>query len=191
VVTHDFQPGRLLYRLSVSQYRKMIDHAVPTKYDPVELIHGLLVQKPKKSPRHAACRMRLTNLTHLYDDDRFIVGTVGSIALADSEPEPDLALYRYQDDFYASGRPRPEDTFLVIEVADDSLAFQRDVKGRLYAVNGVREYWIIDLDADTVLVHRDPRPDGTWATVSTHGRGDTLTVAALPTVTVGVSDILP
>jgi Uma2 family endonuclease len=191
MVTHDFYPGRPIYRLSVAQYRKMIDHAVLTKYDPVELIHGLLVQKPKKTARHAACRMRLTNLRHLYVDARFIVGTVGAIALADSEPEPDLALYRYQDDFYASGRPRPEDTFLVIEVADNSLAFQYDVKGRLYAENGILEYWIVNLDDDTVIVHRGTQPDGTWATVTTRGRGDTLTVAALPTVMVGVADILP
>jgi Uma2 family endonuclease len=182
--------GRPLYRISVAQYHRMIDHGILTKYDPVELIHGILIRRPKKSPGHASCRTRLANLRCLSQDDRFIVGVVNAIVLADSEPEPDFALYRFQDDFYTSGKPRPKDTFLVVEVADDSVEFQRDVKGSLYASNGICEYWVVDLTTDTVHVHRNPRPDGTWADVTTQHRGDTLTIAALPGVSVAVADIL-
>jgi Uma2 family endonuclease len=80
---------------------------------------------------------------------------------------------------------------LIVEVADSSLTYDRDVKGPLYAQNGIPEYWVVDLNSDSVLVYRGPRPDGTWATAETRRRGDTLTVAALPGVSVAVADILP
>ncbi|HEY0798307.1 MAG TPA: hypothetical protein VGD50_04105 [Candidatus Baltobacteraceae bacterium] len=40
----------------------------------------------------------------------------------DSEPEPDIAILRPRQDYYASAHPRPSDVMLVVEVADSSLA---------------------------------------------------------------------
>jgi Uma2 family endonuclease len=113
------------------------------------------------------------------------------IRLADSEPQPDFVLLIPRADFYASGKPVPADDYLIVEVADSSFDHDRDVKGPLYARNGIVEYWIINLNDDTVHVHRGPRPDGTYASVEQHTRGATLTVAALPGVAVAVADILP
>jgi hypothetical protein len=44
------------------------------------------------------------------------------------EPQPDLALLKFQPDFYGDRRPRAEDVLLIIEVADSSYAYNRQIK---------------------------------------------------------------
>jgi Uma2 family endonuclease len=135
--------------------------------------------------------LRLNGLTQFHNAGRFIVSVYSPIVLADSEPEPDFSLTRFRADFYASGKPRPHDVFLVVEIADESLAFDRNVKGPLYAENGIAEFWIVNLNDDTLRVYRSPQPDGTYASVEQFTRGAALTIAALPGVSVAVADILP
>jgi Uma2 family endonuclease len=47
---------------------------------------------------------------------------------------------------------------LVVEVADSSLRLDRNLKGGLYARAGVAEYWIVNLVAGGLEVHRVPQP---------------------------------
>ena len=58
--------------------------------------------------------------------DRAIVWPQNSLRLDYlNVPQPDFALLRPRDDFYATGeRPRPGDVFVLIEVADSSLHFR-------------------------------------------------------------------
>jgi putative restriction endonuclease len=60
--------------------------------------------------------------------------------LPDSEPQPDVILLRYRDDFYRDALPGPEDVALLIEVAESSLRYDRRLKAPLYAEAGVQEY---------------------------------------------------
>ena len=62
------------------------------------------------------------------------------------EPQPDIVLLRPQPDFYASRFPGPSDILLIIEVAESSLHYDREVKARIYAQSGVREYWLTSAD---------------------------------------------
>jgi Uma2 family endonuclease len=57
---------------------------------------------------------------------------------------------------YRSAHPRPEDVFLLIEVADSSLAFDRKVKTPLYAQAGIPEYWIVNLNDRQIEIFRSP-----------------------------------
>ena len=68
---------------------------------------------------------------------------------------------------------------------------------RLYASHGVPDYWIENLRADRVEVHRDPRnPTGDqddchYASVEHFGRGETIDVPGRPGVAIAVDDLLP
>jgi len=73
-----------------------------------------------------------------------------------SEPQPDLMLLRRRADFYASGHPEPEDVLLIIEVADASLAYDRDTKMPLYARHGIPEAWLIDVENKHMAIYREP-----------------------------------
>ena len=76
-----------------------------------------------------------------------------------------------------------------MEVADSSLGYDRAVKAPLYAANGVPEFWIVDLGAREVEVHREPE-DGRYATVFRVAPGGSLEPALLPGVSIPVSPVL-
>jgi len=54
-------------------------------------------------------------------------------------------------------RPRPADILLVVEVSDSTYRFDSTEKLRAYARNGIREYWIINLQDSCVEVYRCPQ----------------------------------
>ncbi len=62
-----------------------------------------------------------------------------------------------------------------------SLEFDRGAKLELYARGGIREFWIVDLTTNRVLVHRDPT-DGAYTSVTIVDMSGTLQVEALPEV---------
>ncbi|MGH7699082.1 MAG: Uma2 family endonuclease [Gemmatimonadales bacterium] len=103
-------------------------------------------------------------------------------------PQPDLALLRPRADAYPD-HPRAPDTLLVIEVAETTITYDRDVKLPLYARAGIPEAWLVNLPAERIEVHREPRA-GTYTRVRSLSRGDALTPVALPDVTLAVTDIL-
>lgn len=47
---------------------------------------------------------------------------------------------------------------LVIEVAVSSLEYDRDEKASLYASYGINDYWILNVPARQLEIHRDPVP---------------------------------
>jgi len=46
----------------------------------------------------------------------------------DTEVQPDIALLRPRDDFYAAEHPGPDDVLLIVEVADTLAIYDRSVK---------------------------------------------------------------
>jgi Uma2 family endonuclease len=73
------------------------------------------------------------------------------------EPEPDLAIVHLRPDRYRQRHPRPEDVVLVVEVADTTAQYDREVKIPLYARAGIPEAWLVDLTADRLEVFGDCR----------------------------------
>jgi Uma2 family endonuclease len=181
---------RTPHRFTVATYEKMIDFGILKEDDRVELIRGEIVAKMPIGNPHIACVNRLNRLLVRAVGDDAIVSIQNPIRLADSEPEPDVVLERPRDDFYATGKAGPADILLLIEVAQDSLETDREDKGPLYAESGIVEYWIVNLIDRCLEVHRQPRPDGTYADVRTLRTGETIDVAALPGVTVAVADVV-
>jgi Uma2 family endonuclease len=181
---------RVHHRFSVDEYEQMTELGILTENDRVELIRGEILEKMTIGDRHAACTIRLNQLLSLAVAGRALVSIQNPIRLADSEPEPDVALLTPRPDFYASGKPRPADVLLIVEVADTTLEFDRDVKRPMYAEAGIGEYWIVNLVDDCLEVHRQPQPDGTYRDVQTLRRGQQADVAALPGLLVAVDDML-
>ncbi len=167
------------HRVSVDQYDRMIQHGILKEDDRVELIRGRLLEIPPASDAHVGCVNRLNAVFQSHRQSRWIVGVHDPIRLADSKPEPDVTLLKPRDDFYAAATPVPDDVVLLIEVADDLLDFDRDVKLPLYAEAGIAEYWIVNLIDSCVEVHRGPRPDGTYADSRTVAKGGTVSIQGL------------
>ncbi len=102
-------------------------------------------------------------------------------------PLPDIAVLRPRN--YSSALPTPADVLLVIEVADSSLAYDRGMKFPRYAAAGITEAWLIDLAAEIVERHTEPR-DGLYRQITLARVGDTLASTVLTELTIPVDTVL-
>jgi Uma2 family endonuclease len=141
------------HRFSVEQYHQMIDAGILVPDERLELIHGELVKMSPINRRHAACCARISYLLERLGR-RAMKRIQDPITLADSEPQPDVAVVRWRDDFYLAGHPTPSDIYWVIEVADTTITYDRGVKVPLYLQAGIPEVWLINLDEDCLEVYR-------------------------------------
>jgi Uma2 family endonuclease len=151
-------PATALYRLSVDQYHDMIRQGILKDGDTVELVEGVLVMKMAKDPPHTVARQTLRDLLPGLSPPGWFVDDQEPVTTQDSEPEPDVAVIRGDRRRYLAQdrHPGPQDTALVIEVADSSLHIDETVMLRAYARAGVPVYWIVNLVDRRVQVYTDP-----------------------------------
>jgi Uma2 family endonuclease len=167
------------HRLSVQDYHRMADARILRAGERVELINGEIIDMTPIGSRHAAIVRQLNRLLHRDLGEQGVVLVQDPIVLGQhSEPEPDIVVVRYREDFYAAGHPVAEDVLLVIEVADTSLPYDRDNKVPLYARHGIPEVWLVDLNARTVTRYHTPA-DGEYRHSTQHRTGS-LTSLQLP-----------
>jgi Uma2 family endonuclease len=148
----------------------------------VELIDGELFDMPPIGPSHSSRVKRFIRLFSRAVDDAAIVSAQDPVVLGDfSAPQPDLALLRWREDFYEQAHPGPEDILVLVEVADSTLAHDRDRKLPLYAHFSVPEVWLVDVAGLHLDVYRDPE-DGAYTTRFRVHDLSRLDIAALPGV---------
>lgn len=75
-----------------------------------------------------------------------------------SEFEPDIMIAVAREDDYLSGHPTGADVVLVIEVSDESLKKDRELKLPRYAAAGIPEYWIVNLRQHQIERYTPPEP---------------------------------
>lgn len=135
-----------------------------------ELIHGEIIDKMGQSPRHANATapflVWLATFVSLYrvriEGPLRLVGPDATY----SEPEPDPLVCDVPPEELDRRHPFPHEVQLIIELASSSLPIDAEVKRDLYARSGIVEYWIHDLNAGHLIVHRHP-VDGAYTEVFT------------------------
>lgn len=157
----------------------------------VELIRGEVLEMSPPGPLHEDI-VDLLNAWSFEVTDRSqvrirIQNTVGLPEL-DSIPLPDVVWVREKS--YRAGRPQSADVFLVIEVADSSLKYDRDVKSEVYAEAGIKDFWIVNLRDFCVEVYRKPT-GGTYGEKRTYHVGDTVESLAIPGAILEVGRLFP
>jgi Uma2 family endonuclease len=154
-----FTPHRR--KLSAEQFERMGQTGILGPEARVELIEGEIIEMAPIGSRHAAAVDFLSMHFARAVGDTAVVRTQNPLRLSDdSEPQPDLMLLRPTVDRYRSAHPGPGDVLLLIEVADTTLAFDRETKLPLYAKHAVVEVCILDLDAKRLEVYREPAVGG-------------------------------
>jgi len=138
----------------------------------VELIDGEILVRSPISPYHNSHVSKVSEFFHRVLLDRIIVWTQSSIRLDSySEPEPDIALLRKQEDFYNKSHPSPSDVHLLIEVAVKTITKDRTLKLEKYARSGIPEYWIVIPEEECVEVYRRPK-GGEYQEKNTYAKAD-------------------
>jgi Uma2 family endonuclease len=178
-----------LRRFTVEEYKRLGELGIIGDEERVELLDGLLLVMTPLGDEHEACVDNLNGILCARLGRRAQIRVQGSIALPRSRPQPDIAVLHRRADFYRAAKPRPADVALVIEVADTSLARDRNVKLPAYGRAGVAETWVVDLAGGAVIAGRSPGPDG-YAVITPHERGERLTIPGFPDVALAVEEIL-
>ena len=159
--TKSINRGGKPYLLTVRQFIAMIREGVFPDDARVELLGGILVEHPRRSPRHNFSVSVLGNQLRELLPGPWFVSEEKSLELGrSSRVGPDLAVISGPHDLYRARDPRAEEVGFLIEVADSTDQYDRGVKRRAYASVRIPIYWIVDLPKRQIDVYRDP-----------HGRG--------------------
>ncbi len=121
-----------------------------------------------KNPRRITANGLLDDWLRLVNLSGWFVNVQQSLAIEDSEPEPDISLVRGKRLDYNQKHVTPADVALVAEISDSSLQIDRKLKLRLYAQARIPVYWIVNLIDNRLEIYSDPFGDGDAATYRQH-----------------------
>ena len=156
----------------------------------VELIEGEIIEMSPAGTRYTACVNRITRRFAVAFAESGLVSVQNAVLLSNwSMPLPDLILAKPRPDDYFNQRLSAEDTFLVVEVSDTSIAYDRKIKVPLFAKAGIPEVWIEDLQKNRLLVYRNPEGQ-TYSTNLALSPKDSVSLIAFPDTVFSVSDLL-
>ncbi|MEX2156155.1 MAG: Uma2 family endonuclease [Gemmatimonadales bacterium] len=175
---------------TVESFQRLGELGILGEDDRVELIDGQVVEMTPIGAAHVSCVNRLNALFAPLAGREATLSVQNPLVLSEhQEPQPDFTVLRHRPDGYRARLPGPTDVLLVIEVADTSLAYDRDVKIPRYARASIPEAWLVDLTGDRIGVYREPRADA-YSLVHWAARGEILTPLLLPQVALAVTEIL-
>jgi Uma2 family endonuclease len=178
------------HRFNTQEYYRMAETGLLKPDAHVELLEGQIIDMSPIGPFHGGVVNRLTRIFTSASRNRWLVSIQNPMRLDKySEPQPDLMLLRPAAADYTSRHPGPSDVLLLIEVADTSIAYDRDEKLPAYARAGIPEVWIVNLLDQTIEVYREPQSAGYNSTLVLHP-GDEAHPVAFPDVLVSLSALL-
>ncbi len=176
------------HRWTRDEYERMAAKGFFAPDARVELIDGIVYDMTPQSGPHASAVHRGLRALQL-SFPAHCIRVQSPLALADDgEPEPDLAVVPGVLDDYDHGHPTT--ALLVVEVADSSLAHDKNRKIPLYARAGIPEAWLLNLKAKTLEVYLDPGPGG-YRLQKVLRSGEALAPRFGPEAPVAVADLLP
>jgi Uma2 family endonuclease len=147
----------LTRKFTVEQYHQMAKEGILSHQERIELIEGEIVTMSPIGFRHAFVTNYLAHWFTRNLGEAVFTSSQNPILLGDrSEPQPDLALLKPVENFYADRLPQAADILLLIEVADSSVTYDQTVKVPLYAKNQIPEVWLINLNQQQLECYTNP-----------------------------------
>ena len=178
------------HRFTVEQYYKMAEVGILDVEQRTELIEGEVIEMSPIGAKHAACLSKLADVLRDRTRNKALVRQQNPIHMGDrSEPQPDIAVVKERQNYYLESHPIPTEIFLLIEVADSTLKYDRDVKVPLYAKAGIPELWIANLEAQVFETYRQPSETG-YQHVQIYGKGEVINLLMLPDVAIAIDEIM-
>ncbi|NCR45583.1 MAG: Uma2 family endonuclease [Microcystis aeruginosa SX13-01] len=147
-------------KFTVEEYEKMTTQGIIKPDEKVELIRGEIIKMSPMGTRHAA-----------------------------SQPEPDLSLLIPRSDFYVAAHPCPQDIYLIIEVSDSTIDYDRNTKIPLYAEANIQEVWIVNLKEECLEVYRHPL-HGSYQNIQKYSINERVFITSFPDIEFTIAEIL-
>ena len=156
----------------------------------LELIHGRIIDRMGQGPFHSSLAAMIADALRAVVTPGLTVREERAIRIAfDGEPVPDVSVVTGTNRDYLRRHPAPEEAVLLVELAVSSEKYDLGDKALLYAQAGITDYWVVLPEESQIVVHRAPSPDG-YASITTHGVGETIAPLAVRDVTLAVRDLL-
>jgi Uma2 family endonuclease len=150
-------PQKVLF--TVDDLEKMIDAGIfDNKPGRIELIEGeFRKMSPARDQHDSLIRVLTMWSAKAQNEELFEIGVQMGIRLnkTESMPEPDLFWIKTGH----TSRPTADVVPLIIEVSVSTIDFDRGRKLRIYALDGIREYWIVDAKNRRIEVRAQPSGD--------------------------------
>lgn len=180
-----------LRRLTVKEYDSMIKNGIFDENDQIELLNGVLVEKMPKGTKHSSANDRAARVFYRSLAEKAIIRNQNPIWLDDfSEPEPDIVLAAFDENDYEETHPKPDDIFLILEISDSTLNYDRNEKCFSYSKAGIRQYLLLNVQDRTIEDYREPSADG-FQSKQTYRSGQSFNLVAFPEISFQVKDFLP
>ena len=175
--------------ISAEEYLRMGEGQVFAPEARLELIEGEIVEMAPIDPPHAGRVKKLNRLFAQRAGDQAVVSVQDPIVISDrSVPQPDLALLKPRADYYTDSHPTVSDVYLLVEVADTTLAFDLGTKVPLYARCGIAEVWVVDVNERVIHVFREPGSTG-YGTTLTVKAGQSVACLAVPAAFIELEEL--
>ena len=176
-------------RWTVDEYHRMVAAGILTSRDRVELLDGQIIEMVPQEPPHASTTSSFGNdFVVLFAGKAWVRQQLPITIAPNSEPEPDIAVVKIDSKRYCDRHPTPEDVYLLIEVADSTLNYDRTRKVKAYAKARIWEYWIVDVNQRQLLVFREPQAD-TYQVEQVLGVTDAIAPLSFPEITVQLANL--
>ncbi|MGI8639592.1 MAG: Uma2 family endonuclease [Pyrinomonadaceae bacterium] len=177
-------------KFSVDEYHYFIEQGVFKPEERLELWEGEFIEMSPIGKKHAGSVAALSDMLKDFLGRKALVWAQNPIVLDDfSEPQPDVCLLQRREDFYRKTSAAAKDVLIVMEVADTTLKYDREVKFPRYAANGIEEAWLIDLENDRIEIHTAPTENG-YSLIKILHRGQIAESSVLPELKISVDEIL-
>ena len=177
-------------RFRAADFRKMTEVGILPEESGWEVIDGYLIDKMSIGSKHAGTVNELTQSLIILLGRGTIVAVQNPIHIDDyNEPEPDIALLKPREDFYKKSHATSEDVLLLIEISDSTIEYDREIKKTLYAEAGIVEYWLVNLQNNTIEVYSQPK-NGNYRLARILESGETVEASAIENLTLKVDEIL-
>ena len=175
------------YKWSVSEWHDLIATGVLAG-KPVELLDGEIVAMSPEGIPHTYTNQSVGDYLRDIFQEKAHIRDAHPITLDNSEPEPDIAIVRLPKTIYKDHHPYGEDIYLLIEVSNSTLKLDLETKAKIYARNGIAEYWVIDLVNKKLVVHTQPS-NSSYSQVVEYKSGS-ISPQAFPDITIPLNQLL-
>ena len=178
------------YKFTTDEYQRLYETGLLAAHDRIELLNGELIIMHAIGYRHA---QGVTNLTFEFGEQsrrRYMISPQNPVELdAHSSPQPDITLVPLSRR-RSKRHPTPDEVFLIIEVGDSSLRYDREDKQRAYAATGIREFWLLNLEDDVLEIYRQPEGSAYRERIIVSADGSASPLA-FPDVVIAMAEVLP
>ncbi|AFY99714.1 Uma2 family endonuclease [Calothrix sp. PCC 6303] len=176
---------------TVAEYHRMAEAGILEDGERVELLEGKIIWMSAKGTAHSSAVRRTYKLLEKCLGDFASISSQDPITLNDkSEPEPDISVVKIDPLDYADHHPTPSEVYLIIEVADSSLKFDCETKGKAYSEAGISDYWVLDVVKRQLYVFREPTSQGYQNQIVLDADG-IVSPLAFPNFQIQIQQMLP